>query len=86
MTLRAAGRTIERGIHMQSVHFALISVVSLSFGLVTPPYGLTLPISSAFAKIDVRDCLKDIFTIVIPSKDPCRRSAGRRIPCDCSGS
>ena len=31
--------------HMDPVHFAIIGIVSLAFGLVTPPYGLCLMIS-----------------------------------------
>lgn len=53
-------------VHMHPVHFAIIGVVSLAFGLVTPPYGLCLLIACAIGKIDVRDCIKDIAIILVP--------------------
>ena len=34
-------------VHMHPVSFAIISIVALAFGLVTPPYGLCLMISCA---------------------------------------
>jgi tripartite ATP-independent transporter DctM subunit len=53
-------------VHMHPVHFAIIGVVSLAFGLVTPPYGLCLLIACAIGKIDVRECIKDIAIILVP--------------------
>jgi len=53
-------------VHMHPVHFAIIGVVSLAFGLVTPPYGLCLLISCAIGGIEVRDCIRDIVIILIP--------------------
>jgi tripartite ATP-independent transporter DctM subunit len=53
-------------VHMHPVHFAIIGVVSLAFGLVTPPYGLCLLISCAIGGIEVRDCILDIAIILIP--------------------
>jgi TRAP-type C4-dicarboxylate transport system permease large subunit len=48
------------------VHFAMIGIVSLAFGLVTPPYGLCLMIACAIAKIRMIDALKDTFIMLIP--------------------
>lgn len=48
------------------IHFAIIGVVSLAFGLVTPPYGLCLLITCAIGEIKVVDALKDVFIILIP--------------------
>jgi hypothetical protein len=31
---------LAQAVHMHPVHFAMIGIVSLAFGLVTPPYGL----------------------------------------------
>jgi tripartite ATP-independent transporter DctM subunit len=53
-------------VHMHPVHFAIIGVVSLAFGLVTPPYGLCLLISCAIGQIEVKDCITDIAIILIP--------------------
>jgi tripartite ATP-independent transporter DctM subunit len=51
---------------MHPIHFALIGVVSLAFGLVTPPYGLCLLIDVAIAKTTVSRVLKDVIIILIP--------------------
>jgi tripartite ATP-independent transporter DctM subunit len=52
------------GLH--PVHFAMISIVSLAFGLVTPPYGLCLLIACAVAEMRVVDALKDVCIMLIP--------------------
>ena len=52
------------GIH--PVHFAIIGVISLAFGLVTPPYGLCLLISCAVGEIKVRQALRDVAIILLP--------------------
>jgi tripartite ATP-independent transporter DctM subunit len=51
---------------MDPVHFAIVGIVSLAFGLVTPPYGLCLMISCAVAKIRVIDALKDTLIMLMP--------------------
>lgn len=51
---------------MHPVHFAIIGVISLAFGLVTPPYGLCLLIDCSIAKITVVEALKDVSIILIP--------------------
>lgn len=52
------------GIH--PIQFAIIGVVSLAFGLVTPPYGLCLLISCAIGKTTVLDTLRDVMIILLP--------------------
>lgn len=52
------------GIH--PVHFAIIGVVSIAFGLVTPPYGLCLLISCAIGNIKLVAALKDVLIILFP--------------------
>ncbi len=52
-------------VHMHPVHFAIIGVVSLAFGLVTPPYGLCLLISCAIGQIKVVDCIRDVGILLI---------------------
>jgi tripartite ATP-independent transporter DctM subunit len=51
---------------MDPVHFAMIGIVSLAFGLVTPPYGLCLMISCAVAGIRMVDALKDTMIMLLP--------------------
>ncbi len=52
-------------VHMHPVHFAIIGVVSLAFGLITPPYGLCLLISCTIGGIKVVDCIKDVGILLI---------------------
>jgi len=51
---------------MHPVSFAIIGIVALAFGLVTPPYGLCLMISCAIAKVRLRYALKDTIIMLIP--------------------
>ena len=51
---------------MDPVHFAMIGIVSLAFGLVTPPYGLCLMIACSIAGIRMRDAIKDTGLMLIP--------------------
>ena len=55
---------MQAGLH--PVHFAMIGIISLAFGLVTPPYGLCLLIACAVAKMRVIDALKDTAIMLIP--------------------
>jgi TRAP-type C4-dicarboxylate transport system permease large subunit len=57
---------LAKGVQMDPVHFAMIGIVSLAFGLVTPPYGLCLMMSCAVAGIRVRDAIKDTGIMLIP--------------------
>ena len=41
-------------------------IVSLAFGLVTPPYGLCLMIACSIAGLRMRDVLKDTFIMLVP--------------------
>src|SRR5687768_12695898 len=45
---------------------AMIGIVSLAFGLVTPPYGLCLLISAHVAGIRIVDALKDVMIMLLP--------------------
>jgi tripartite ATP-independent transporter DctM subunit len=51
---------------MDPVHFAIVGIVSLAFGLVTPPYGLCLMVACAVAKIRIVDALKDTMIMLLP--------------------
>jgi tripartite ATP-independent transporter DctM subunit len=57
---------LARSVGMDPIHFAMIGIVSLAFGLVTPPYGLCLMISAHIAGMRVIDTLKDVFIMLIP--------------------
>lgn len=52
------------GLH--PIHFAIIGVISLAFGLVTPPYGLCLLIACAIGDIKLIKALKDVAIILLP--------------------
>jgi tripartite ATP-independent transporter DctM subunit len=53
-------------VQMDPVHFAMIGIVSLAFGLVTPPYGLCLLIACSIAGIRMKDALKDTMIMLLP--------------------
>jgi tripartite ATP-independent transporter DctM subunit len=57
---------LAESVHMHPVQFAIIGIVSLAFGLVTPPYGLCLMISCAVAKVPLRFALKDTLIMLVP--------------------
>lgn len=52
------------GLH--PIHFAIIGVISLAFGLVTPPYGLCLLISCSIGDVKLIKALKDVSIILLP--------------------
>ena len=52
------------GIH--PIIFAIIGIISLAFGLVTPPYGLCLLISAAIGEISVVKTMRDVLIILTP--------------------
>ena len=78
---------LAQAVHMDPVHFAMIGIVSLAFGLVTPPYGLCLMISCSVAGIRMRDALKD--TLHHAGADAAGAGAGDRLAgasrCSCRG-
>ena len=51
---------------MHPIHFAIIGVISLAFGLVTPPYGLCLLIACAIGEIKVHEALRDVAIVLVP--------------------
>jgi tripartite ATP-independent transporter DctM subunit len=57
---------LAAGAHIDPVQFAMIGIVSLAFGLVTPPYGLCLMIACSVAGIRMIDALRDTFIMLIP--------------------
>ena len=57
---------LAASVNLHPVQFAIISIVSLAFGLVTPPYGMCLMISCAVAGVRIRYALKDTMIMLIP--------------------
>jgi tripartite ATP-independent transporter DctM subunit len=57
---------LAKSVGMDPVHFAMIGIVSLAFGLVTPPYGLCLMISCAVANVRMSTVLKDVMIMLLP--------------------
>jgi tripartite ATP-independent transporter DctM subunit len=57
---------LANSVGMHPIHFAIIGIVSLAFGLVTPPYGLCLMISCAVAKVPIKFALKDTLIMLMP--------------------
>ena len=57
---------LARSAGLDPVHFAMIGIVSLAFGLVTPPYGLCLLIACHVAGIPMKRALKDTFVMLLP--------------------
>jgi len=57
---------VSASVGMHPIHFAIIGVISLAFGLVTPPYGLCLLISAEIGGVKVVKVLKDVAVILLP--------------------
>jgi tripartite ATP-independent transporter DctM subunit len=57
---------VTQSVGMHPIHFAIIGVISLAFGLVTPPYGLCLLIACAIGEIPVIKALRDVAIILVP--------------------
>ncbi|MFM7275139.1 MAG: TRAP transporter large permease subunit, partial [Gammaproteobacteria bacterium] len=57
---------LAASVGMHPIHFAIIGIVSLAFGLVTPPYGLCLMIACSVAKVPLRYALKDTLIMLVP--------------------
>jgi TRAP-type C4-dicarboxylate transport system permease large subunit len=57
---------LAASVGMHPVHFAIIGVISVAFGLVTPPYGLCLLIASALGGITVRQAMRDVLVLLLP--------------------
>ena len=57
---------VAQHVGMHAIHFAIIGIVSLAFGLVTPPYGLCLLIASAIGEMKLVKVLRDVGIILAP--------------------
>ncbi|MFM9940314.1 MAG: TRAP transporter large permease [Hyphomicrobiaceae bacterium] len=57
---------LAKSVALHPVQFAIISIVALAFGLVTPPYGLCLMIACQVAGVRLRYALKDTLIMLVP--------------------
>jgi tripartite ATP-independent transporter DctM subunit len=57
---------LARSAGLDPVHFAMIGIVSLAFGLVTPPYGLCLLIACSVGGISLKRALRDTMIMLVP--------------------
>jgi tripartite ATP-independent transporter DctM subunit len=57
---------LAHSVGMHPVHFAIIGVISIAFGLVTPPYGLCLLIACALGNITIREAIRDVGVLLLP--------------------
>ena len=57
---------MAQNVGMHPIHFALIGVISIAYGLVTPPYGLCLMIACTIGGIKIKDAVKDTAVLFVP--------------------
>ncbi len=57
---------LAHSVGMHPIHFAIVGIIALAFGLVTPPYGLCLMVACAVAKVPIRYALKDTLIMLMP--------------------
>jgi tripartite ATP-independent transporter DctM subunit len=57
---------LAASVGMHPIHFAIIGVISIAFGLVTPPYGLCLMIACSLGQVTIRETLKDVLVLLVP--------------------
>ena len=57
---------LAESVNMHPVQFAIIGIIALAFGLVTPPYGMCLMIACAVAKVPLKFALKDTLIMLVP--------------------
>ncbi len=57
---------LAKSVELHPVQFAIISIVSLAFGLVTPPYGMCLMVACSVAGVRLRYAIKDTMIMLVP--------------------
>ncbi len=57
---------VAQAADISPISFAIIGIISLAFGLVTPPYGLCLLISAAIGGMNVVQVMRDVAIILFP--------------------
>jgi len=53
-------RPMAEAVQIHPLHFSTVGIVALGFGLITPPYGLTLLISSHIAGINSMEAMREV--------------------------
>ena len=53
-----------RHLHIDLVHFGVVTVVNCMIGLITPPYGIVLFVLNAVTKIPLRDIIREIWIFI----------------------
>jgi TRAP-type C4-dicarboxylate transport system permease large subunit len=57
---------LAENVGMHPIHFAIIGVISIAYGLVTPPYGLCLMIACSVGGIKIRSAVRDTLILFVP--------------------
>lgn len=57
---------MAQSVGMHPIHFAIIGVISIAYGLVTPPYGLCLMIACTVGGIKIRQAVRDTAILFVP--------------------
>lgn len=57
---------LAESVGMHPIHFAIIGVISIAYGLVTPPYGLCLMIACTIGGIKIKHAVKDTLILFVP--------------------
>ena len=57
---------LAKSVGMSPLHFAIVGVISIAFGLVTPPYGLCLMIGCALGETTIARAFKDTAVLLVP--------------------
>jgi TRAP-type C4-dicarboxylate transport system permease large subunit len=57
---------LAASVGMHPIHFAIIGVISIAYGLVTPPYGLCLMIACSVGGIKIRAAVRDTLVLFVP--------------------
>jgi tripartite ATP-independent transporter DctM subunit len=57
---------LAQSVGMHPIHFAIIGVISIAYGLVTPPYGLCLMIACTVGGIKIKEAIRDTAILFIP--------------------
>ena len=57
---------LASSVGMHPIHFAIIGVISIAYGLVTPPYGLCLMIACTIGAIKIKAAVRDTLVLFVP--------------------
>jgi len=57
---------LAASVGMHPIHFAIIGVISIAYGLVTPPYGLCLMIACSIGGIKIKQAVRDTLILFVP--------------------